>query len=76
MPPELQREVVGEVEQAKTRSEMRIDDVLRHLGVARSNYFRWKKEQAWLSDRPIPTPPVQAFEALPEEKEAVRTISH
>lgn len=71
MPPELQCEVVREVEQAKTRSAMRIDDALRHLGVARSNYFRWKKEQAWQSDRHAPTPPVQAFEALPEEKEAV-----
>ena len=56
-------------------TELRIADALRDLGVARSNYFRWKKEQAWLSDRPAPTPPVQSFEALPEEKEAMRRFA-
>lgn len=50
---------------------MRVDDVLMHLGIARSNYFRWKKEASWEQRRHVPTPPVQAFEALPEEKTAV-----
>lgn len=50
---------------------MRVDEVLAHLGIARSNYFRWKKEAAWEQERHEPTPPVQAFEALPEEKAAV-----
>ena len=51
---------------------MRVAESLSHLGVARSNYFRWKKEAAWKHERSPPTSPVQAFEALPEEKEAVR----
>ena len=67
--------MVAEVEQAKTRSQMRIDEVLSHLGIARSNYFRWKKEQRWNTTPCEPTPPVQAFEALPEEKEAVKTFA-
>jgi transposase InsO family protein len=71
LPPELQQQVVCEVEQARTRSNMRVDDALSHLGIARSNYFRWKKEAGWKNIRKEPIPPVQAFEALAEEKAAV-----
>ncbi len=51
---------------------MRVSEALSCLGIARSNYFRWKKEALWNAERGVPTPPVQAFEALPEEKEAVK----
>lgn len=75
MPAELQQQVVAEVEQAKTRSNMRVDDAISHLGIARANYFRWKKEESWKRERNEPTTPVQAFEALPEEKEAVKKFA-
>ncbi|TWT65470.1 DDE-type integrase/transposase/recombinase [Crateriforma conspicua] len=50
---------------------MRVNDSLRHLGVPRGTYYRWKKERAWEREKAEPVSPVQAFEALPEEKLAV-----
>ena len=50
---------------------MSITTSLRHLGVKRSTYFRWKKAERWQEQKREPTPPTQAFEALPEEKQAV-----
>ena len=50
---------------------MRVNDSLRHLGVPRGTYYRWKKERAWEREKAEPVSPVQAFEALPEEKQAV-----
>lgn len=64
--------MIAEVEQAKTRSEMPVAQSLRHLGVSRASFYRWKKEAAWLKETAKPIAPVQAFEALPEEKVAVR----
>ena len=72
MPTELQRVVVTEVELAKERSSMPVRQSLQHLGVARGSYFRWKSERAW--EQPAaaePLAPVQAYEALPEEKREV-----
>lgn len=71
MPPELQEQVVAAVEQAKTRSGMPLTTALGHLGVSRSSYFRWKQAERWQQERSEPTRPVQAFEALLEEKQAV-----
>ena len=71
MPPELQRRVIAEVDQAKERGQMRVNDSLRHLGVSRATFYRWKQLRAWERERPEPVSPVQAFEALPEEKQAV-----
>ena len=50
---------------------MSVNQSLHHLGVPRGTFYRWKKEQAWLRVRAEPITPVQAFEALPEEKQAV-----
>ena len=50
---------------------MRVNDSLRHLGVPRGTYYRWKNERGWERDRLKRESPVQAFEALPEEKQAV-----
>lgn len=50
---------------------MRVKDSLHHLGVPRGTYYRWKKERAWEREKADPVSPVQAFEALPEEKQAV-----
>lgn len=59
------------MDQAKSRSRMPITTSLKHLGVKRSSYFRWKRAERWQQPRSEPVPPVQAFEALPEEKQAV-----
>lgn len=50
---------------------MKVDDSLRHLGVSRASFYRWKKEEAWNRQQREPVQPVQAFEALDEQKEAV-----
>ena len=50
---------------------MSVNQSLRHLGIPRGTFYRWKKEQAWLRERIEPITPVQAFEALAEEKQAV-----
>lgn len=50
---------------------MRVNDSLRHLGIPRGTFYRWKKERAWEREKAEPVIPVQAFEALPDEKQAV-----
>ena len=50
---------------------MTVNDSLRHLGVSRASFFRWKKKEAWKQEQREPLKPVQAFEALDEEKQAV-----
>jgi len=71
LPAELQQRVVAEVDQAKRRSAMKASDALRHLGISRASFYRWKKHEAWQREQPTVSKPVQAFEALPEEKAAV-----
>lgn len=46
------------------------------LEISVSSYYRWLREEAWArSLPPEPVTPVQAYEALPEEKEAVRAYA-
>jgi transposase InsO family protein len=71
LPRELQQQVVEVVDEALSRGSLKTNQILKHLGIARSNYFRWKKEEAWKQERAAPIKPVQVFEALPEEKQAV-----
>lgn len=72
MPPELQQQVHAEVERTRARSEWPVRRTLAALGVSRSSYYRWLREEAWARPRPTePIKPVQAYEALPTEKEAV-----
>ncbi len=71
MPRELQQQVVAEVIRAKRRSRMAVATSLKHLGISRSNYFRWKKQESWKEEARKRPPSVQAFEALPEEKQSV-----
>lgn len=63
--------MIAEVDQALSRGSLELNAVLGYLGVSRSSYFRWKQEESWKRERSEPVRPVQAFEALPEEKEAV-----
>lgn len=77
MPPELQQRVRQEVEQARRRSGWPVDKTLSVLGVSRRTYYRWLRAAALraegeLSGPPRPSPPVQPYEALPEEKAAVK----
>jgi putative transposase len=72
MPPPLQQRVHEEVELTKRRSGWPAQRTLAALGIARRTYYRWLKEEAWARAlSPEPLKPVQPYEALPEEKEAV-----
>lgn len=59
------------MDQARRRSSMNTTEALRHLGVSRSSYFRWKKEEPWRKAESVVVKPAQAFAALPEERNAV-----
>jgi putative transposase len=60
------------VERTKDRSGWPARRTLVALGVSPRSYYRWLKEEAWAKALPVePLRPVQMFEALPEEKEAV-----
>jgi putative transposase len=72
MPPPLQKEVHATVEQTRERSAWPAKKTLSALGVARRTYYRWLKEEKWAKELPaVPVKPVQPYEALPEEKQAV-----
>jgi transposase InsO family protein len=72
VPPELQKRVYEEVEQARQRSGWPAKRTLAALGIPRRTYYRWLKEEAWARALPEePVRPVQPYEALPEEKQAV-----
>ena len=71
MPPPLQKEVHATVEQTKERSGWPVKRSLAMLGIAPRSYYRWLKEEKWAREMPAaPVKPVQAYEALPEEKQA------
>lgn len=59
------------VEQAKERSEWPAKKTLAALGIPRGSYYRWLKEEAWAREQKEAPRPVQPFEALPEERQAV-----
>jgi putative transposase len=68
----LQQRVHEEVEQARQRSGWPAKKTLAALGIPRRTYYRWLREEAWARSLAAePVRPVQPYEALPEEKEAV-----
>jgi putative transposase len=72
VPPELQQEVHATVVQTKARSGWPARRTLVALGVARSTYHRWLREEAWAKVLPeTPVLPVQPYEASKEEKRVV-----
>jgi len=74
MPPELQQRVHDEVGLTKCRSGWPAGATLAALGVCRRSYYRWLKEEAWAKSRPSePVRPVQAYEALDEERRCLPT---
>ncbi|MFM8214386.1 MAG: hypothetical protein ACKN82_07100, partial [Pirellula sp.] len=51
---------------------MPVRDALKILGVPYSSYYRWKREESWKNQATEPIQPVRVFEALSEEKAAVK----
>ena len=61
------------MEQTRARSGWSVLRTLAELEISVTTYYRWLREEAWARALPPePVTPVQAYEALPEEKEAVR----
>jgi len=76
MPAELQQRVHAEVKRTRERSGWPAGKTLAALGVTRTTYYRWLREEAWAKAQAAAAPKaVQAYEALPEEKEAVRVYA-
>ena len=71
MPIELQEQVQAMVTETKQRSGWPARRTLRRLGICPSSYYRWGKEERWTKPPSEPVRPVQAYEALKEEKQAV-----
>jgi len=72
VPPSLQQEVHLTVEKTRERSGWPAKRTLAALGISRRSYYRWLKEEKWARQLPAPeVRPVQAYEALAEEKQAV-----
>lgn len=68
----MQKEVHATVQQTRERSGWPAKQTLAALGISRRSYYRWLKEERWSKATPAaPVKPVQAYEALVEEKEAV-----
>ena len=62
------------VQETKERSGWPAQRTLAALGIPRGSYYRWLKEEAWAKEQEE-IHPVQAFEALPEERAAVSGIT-
>mgnify|MGYP001367902048 CR=1 FL=1 len=72
----LRGQVYAEVRRAKARSGWPARRTLAALGVSVSSFYRWLRERAWARERPgAPPAPMQPYEALSEEKEAVRAYA-
>jgi hypothetical protein len=60
------------VVRTKERSGCPAKKTLTALGIPRRSYYRSRKEEAWARALPVePVKPVQPYEALPQEKQAV-----
>lgn len=76
MPIELQQRVHEEVQRTRRRSGWSARRTLAALGVSRASYYRWRKAAASLRDvLGLSGSPPQPYEALPEERIAVRAYA-
>ena len=75
VPAELQGQVHEVVREAKRRSGWPVRRSLRALGVSPTSYYRWLRERAKEGGAAASIRPVQAYEALEEEKRAVREFA-
>lgn len=74
MPVELQERVEEEVAVTKRRSGWPVERTLTALGISRTTYYRWQRASSLrIAGEHVgpPRPPIQPYEALPEEKAAV-----
>jgi putative transposase len=72
VPPALQQRVHEVVERTRQRSGWPAKKTLAAWGIPRRTYYRWLQEEAWAQALPAePIKPVQPYEALAEEKQAV-----
>ena len=61
------------MKRTKERSGWPAGKTLAALGVTRTTYYRWLREEVWAKAQPAEPPkPVQPYEALPEEKGTVK----
>src|SRR5690606_24868417 len=56
VPPELQKRVYDLVQETKQRSGWPVRRTLGSLGVSRTSYYRWLREEAWA--KALPPEPV------------------
>lgn len=64
------------MKRARARSGWPAWRTLKALGVAPGSYYRWLRQESWARQaRARPPRPVQPYEALPEEREAVRAYA-
>jgi hypothetical protein len=64
-----------EVARSWKRRAWRVKPTLAALGVVRNSYYRWLKEEARAKDQLAePAKPVPPYEALSEEKQALRAV--
>lgn len=78
MPAELYEQVETTVEQTKERSGWSARQTLSALGVSPTSYYRWRRWLSWRAEQgpmPAPSRPVMPYEALAEEKEAVKRFA-
>jgi transposase InsO family protein len=74
MPVELQERVHEEVQQARRRSGWPARRTLGVLGVSPASYYRWRRAALRVGEG-LSGPPPQPYEALPEERAAVRAYA-
>lgn len=78
MPVELQQRVHAEVERTRQRSGWSAGRTLAALGVSRASYYRWQQAAGRPGDRDgrgLSGSPPQPYEALPEERMAIRAYA-
>jgi transposase InsO family protein len=76
MPVELQERLHEEVQQARQRSGWPVRRTLGVLGVSTASYYRWRRAASLRDGEGLcGSPPPQPYEALPEERRAVRAYA-
>jgi putative transposase len=67
--------VGAEVARSKARSGWPVRRTLQALGVSRSSYYRWLRDEAWARQARAKPPPFQPYVALPEERAAAKAYA-
>jgi transposase InsO family protein len=75
MPGELQERVREEVQRTHDRSGWPARRTLAALGVSRSSFYRWQAAANLRDEKGLSGSPPQPYEALPEERSAVRAYA-